>query len=115
MIEYPADTLFWVAHGFGFGEWSDATGEEKRAFNHRSTSFTLLIDGVPQKSALHARLDKSIDAKLKFFVTEIHDGLPAGTYEFTGEFRLSAFLIFGEGSFRESFLFSPCINTVIMT
>lgn len=110
-VTYPADTLFWVSHGWAFFPWSDFSAQEKRAANHPSSTFTLLIDGEVQKSAQHTRVDPSVDVKFKSFVTEIHDGLPAGTYTFTDEHYIDGFFLGGD--FKDSVLVLTCDVTVI--
>ena len=105
-LVFDADTPFKIAHGWGVAGWSDLSSEEKRGFNHRTTTFVLLIDGVIQKSALHAALDKSMDAKLKIFVSEYHMGLSAGDYDFRIEFYLDGSL--NGGDFRDAVLDFDC-------
>lgn len=82
---------------------------------HPSQTFLLYIDGDLQRSSMWARyVAFGVDVQVKLFTTEIHGGLPAGTYTFTGEWYFSEY--FDGGDFRNSVLFDgPCELTVNLT
>ncbi len=70
----------------------------------------LAIDGTPQKSAYHPTRDSSADTRGKWFVTEIHKGLPAGSYAFTYTWYIDGAL--DGGDFRDAHFWSSCTGTV---
>nr|NIN63298.1 hypothetical protein [Anaerolineae bacterium]NIN93607.1 hypothetical protein [Anaerolineae bacterium] len=61
-------------------------------------------------SALHNYRDASADTKGKWFVTEIHDGLPAGPHVFTYTWYIDGAL--DGGDFKDAHLFASCTGTV---
>lgn len=104
-VTYPVDTTFYVEHGFLQFGWSTLSDADQRAFNAKGTTFELYIDGELQKSHEFASYDDSTDIKYKLFTTEIHGGLPAGDYTFTGEWYESG--AYTDGKLNSAvFLFS---------
>ncbi len=83
----------------------------------RATAFELWIDGERQKSSMRAPIGWNslygMVGKTKLFVTEDHDGLPAGTYHFVGKWYLDASFFGGE--FGEPVSLLECDMTVNFT
>ncbi len=110
---FPADTGFFVAHGWIAFSWTERTAEERRGFNYPTTTFMLEIDGVPQKSAQHNNRDAIADTKGKWFVTEIHKGLPAGPHVFTFTWYIDGSIdIFTPGDFKDAHFAGSCTGTI---
>ncbi len=101
-IEYPANTPFFIRHGWGQEDWSTARPDERRGFMAPTTTFEFRLDRVPQPSALHAAYAEGIDVFFKTFVSEYHEGL-TGTHRFGGLWFLDGSLVgedFGEPIFQ---------------
>lgn len=84
-LKYPANTGFFVGHGWFYFPWDGAPTVDKEAFMSPAMTFELRIDGELQGSAMHAFLVSFPDgqAMFKFFISENHDGL-AGKHTFVG-------------------------------
>jgi hypothetical protein len=80
---YPANTPFYVEHGFGCLLDSDSA-----SCANASTAFVLWVDGVQQPSQKDVSVvyNTFIGAKLLgvSYLTNFPDGLPLGTHTFTG-------------------------------
>ncbi len=128
-IDYDADEGFFVAHGlisfriedgeFVPSTWPDVPHEGKRAFMSKATAFKLWIDGELQKSSMLVPIDywSVVDMvlKMKLFIIEHHDGLPAGTYEFVGKWLLDASFFGGEFGTSWPDPAIECASTVTFT
>ena len=106
-IDYPANTLFFVSHGWGIPDWTALAGIGQNAVASEATTFMFLIDGQLQmQSRVYQYNFLGIpDLMVKLFNTEYHDGL-TGSHLFTGQFYLDASL-FG-GNFGDPSLVFEC-------
>ncbi len=107
-IDYPADTGFFVRHGWAWTDWTDpelTPSEDRRGFMYQTTKFELYIDGELQKSSLKAFHDRESDWKFKLFVSEFHDGM-TGAHLFAGKWYLDGSLLGGD--FRDPVLLFTC-------
>ena len=113
-IGFPADTGFFVAHGWNFAPWEDTSAADKHAAASRATVFELSIDGVIQRADLHAAMipgtpDGQVFVKL--WVTEYHEGL-SGTHLFVGRWYIDASISSIGGQFGVPVLDQECSLTV---
>jgi len=113
-IDYPANELFFVSHGWGFFIGNSALPEEMPALMGEATTFALLIDGqIQSQSRVYQPNYFGVpDLMAKLLNTEYHNGL-TGSHLFTGQFYLDASL-FG-GSFGDPLLIFECNTTVNFT
>jgi hypothetical protein len=93
-IAYPANTPFYVAHGFSDYPWKEVAYAEKKAFMGHATYFELWIDGELQQSAMCARYIPAWDMQFKFFVAEYDLGM-TDTHVFEGKWYVDGYLIGG--------------------
>jgi hypothetical protein len=79
---FPANTPFHVTHGFFC-----AVPDELKTCMSARTHFDLFVNGVQQKSVVDVDIiDGNPTVLRKFNLTNYPNGLPAGTYTFTGQF-----------------------------
>ena len=82
---FSANTPFYIEHGFSCMRPDDANPS---ACMKSSSSFTLTVDGVLQKSSVD--VDVFNDTKpftyVKRYLTNFPGGLPAGSHTFVGQF-----------------------------
>ena len=91
---FPANTNFWVRHGWAFSDWSQASKNEQMAFKDDTTRFDLLVDGSLVKSNRDTNYVVSTDIYFKSFLTNFPGGL-TGTHVFTGRWYLDGSLAGG--------------------
>ncbi len=108
---YPADTPFWVAHGFLFEGWSAFTPQEKEARMLPTTHFELQIDGTVQPSAMLALYIPQLDLKAKIFPSGYDNGFPAGEHDFLGTWYVDGSIV--GGTLRTSVVDMTC--SVVVT
>ena len=113
-LSYPANTLFFVRHGWLFADWRESSAAEQRGFMSEATRFTLLIDGVLQIQSREYLYLNDPDFMIKLFNTDNHKGL-TGSHFFTGRFFLDASIFTIGGSFGEPVLFFECNVVVTFT
>jgi len=107
---YPANTPFFIAHGWFTTEWTTNTPAlDKRGFMAPTTYFEFRVDRVPQPSSMNAQYFPETDIKVKLFVSEFDQGM-------TGPHRLGA-LWFLDGSlvggtFGEAMFQGACVSNV---
>jgi len=109
---YPANTPFYIAHGWLDGPWSSITDAEKDAFMGPAMYFELLIDGVVQHSSMNAKYLPDSDIKNKLFVSEYDLGM-TGTHTFEGRWYHDAW--FDGGTPGQAVLGLPAISVVTFT
>lgn len=114
-IDFPADTPFWVRHGWFAPGWSDLPFEEKRAFMSSATKFVLQVDGVEARSRMVSPHVETFfgfeDVKLKSFYSEFRDGM-SGTAVFTGMWFFDESHPFFGGELGVPVPFTKCDLTV---
>lgn len=108
-IEYPANTAFFVRHGWVSEGWSTVGPAERRGLMAPSTTFEFRVDFEPQPSAMHVTYAEEDDLFFKTFVSEYHDGM-TGTHRFGGLWFLDGSLV--GGAFGESVFVNGCVVTV---
>jgi len=106
---YPANTPFYVAHGYAEGPWTTDTRENKLAFLSDMTYFELQIDGVTQRSTMYIYMETVDDALWKMYVTENDRGL-TDVHVFEGFFYLDSYWL-GETP-GQAVLVGTCMSTV---
>ncbi len=78
---YPANTPFFISHGWLDGPWTTEPAANKSGFMASTTYFEFRIDRVPQPSRLFVRNLPDSDLQLKLFISEYDQGL-TGTHRF---------------------------------
>lgn len=112
--DFPANTGFFVAHGWAYIPWEDATPVERLAFVSLASVFVLTIDGQVQTFVLHMALINTPDGQFmsKLFVSEYDRGY-AGTHVFVGTWYYDASDPSIGGAFGQRVqIGDPCVLTV---
>lgn len=91
---YPADTPFYVAHGWLDGPWNQFPDAYKDAYMGPATYFELSVDGVPQHSSKQARFWPDWGTKGVLFISEYDLGM-TGMHTFEGRWYLDGYLTGG--------------------
>jgi hypothetical protein len=111
-ITYPANTPFWMNHGFTDGPWKEVSEAEKEAFMGPAMYFELWIDGELQKTQKYARYLPEYDLKLKLFPFECDYGM-TGIHEFEGKWYADGY--FTGGTPGEAVLSLDVVSIVTFT
>lgn len=92
VVNYDENTGFYVRHGWFYPFWNEAPTADKNAFMSPATTYELWVDGILQKSALHAFLFNFPGGQtmVKNFVIEDHDGMTGSGHTFIGRHFESA-------------------------
>ena len=89
---YPADTPFYVEHGFGCADQA-ATDVATDNCLDPQTTFVLLVNGVQQQAITDLEVSSGGIVEAKFMVSNFRNGLPAGTYLFEGQWFFDGTLV----------------------
>lgn len=83
-IDVPADTPFWVGHGWGTdAPYKDLSKNDRKAFDSHATTFELAVDGTLVSSGERRVFFDEDGTRVKLFFTDFRDGM-TGTHVFTG-------------------------------
>lgn len=108
-FSYPANTPFYIAHGFSDYPWTEIAPAERKAFMGPAMHFELWVDGVLQHSTMSVRNVPEWDVQFKMFVSEYDLGM-TGTHVFEGKWYIDGWF-FGETP-GQAVLGMVCISTV---
>ena len=107
---YPANTPFFIAHGWFTTEWTTNTPAlDKRGFMAPTTYFEFRVDRVPQASSMNAQYFPETDIKVKLFVSEFDQGM-TGMHRFGALWFLDGSLV--GGTFGEAMFQGACVSNV---
>lgn len=109
---YPANTPFFISHGWIEAPWVTDSPANKMAFMSATSYFEFRVDRVPQPSTLFVRYIPQLDWQLKLFVSEYDQGL-TGTHRFGGLWYLDGGL--AGGTPGEAVFMGGCVSNVAFT
>ena len=109
---YPANTAFFISHGWLEQPWADDAPENKQGFMGPATYFEFRIDRGAQASTMFVRNFPGSDLQLKLFISEFDQGL-TGSHRFGAVWFIDGGLV-GEAPGVSVFA-GACVSQVTFT
>lgn len=109
---FPANTPFYIAHGFTDYPWTELPPAEKKAYMGPAMHFEFWVDDELQHSTMYVKYFPEWDVMFKTYVSEYDHGM-TGTHVFEGRWYIDGWF-FG-GTPGQAVLGLDCVSTVTFT